>query len=203
MFFPGFFTGHIVARCGLYTVAGIGVLIFWLASAVLLAGHALWNFAVGMVLCGIGWNFCFSCATVMVTDAYESGTDEATRVQGINDFIIFSISGVSAMFAGLAYDEGGWTAVVIMSACYQAVLSVVLVALYNLHRREAAAARDSGDDDDDEGGMLQFAMLACGFCGDGGLDQPGADAPAPSPCELGVEDRSPLLESRPPEPDGP
>ena len=206
MFFPGFFTGHFVARFGLYTVAGAGVLVFWLASAVLLSGHALWNFAVGMVLCGVGWNFCFSTATVMVTDAYESGTDEATRVQGINDFIIFSISGVSAMFAGLAYDRGGWTAVVIMSACYQAVLCVVLVALYNLQRREAAAARHDGDGDDDEGGMLQFAMLACGFCGDGGLDQPGDDAaaaPAPSPCELGVEDRSPLIESRPPEPDGP
>ena len=47
--------------------------------AILLGGTHKWNFYGGMMCCGIGWNLCFSAATVMLESCYEE--KDASRVQ--------------------------------------------------------------------------------------------------------------------------
>ena len=59
----------------------IGGVFYAVATAVLLEGHLKWNFVVGMMCCGLGWNMCFSAATVMLEECYNA--KQANLVQGI------------------------------------------------------------------------------------------------------------------------
>lgn len=71
MFGPGFFTGSLIERYGTFSVALLGALIFTSSSFVLAIGDEVWNYSLGMVLSGLGWNFAFSAGTVMLTSCYK------------------------------------------------------------------------------------------------------------------------------------
>lgn len=124
MFAPGFFTGHFIQSAGPYTVSYVGIFFFLSSTSVLLIGDNVWNFMVGMLLCGVGWNMCFSAASMLLSRSYFPS--EALRVQGINDFIIYSISGALSMLSGVIYDEKGWDWAVESSG---AVLIIFLLAV--------------------------------------------------------------------------
>lgn len=70
MFAPGFFTGRMIGLYGSFIVAAVGGVIFLGSAVVFLIGTAEWNYIVGMILLGIGWNFSFSAGTVMLTESY-------------------------------------------------------------------------------------------------------------------------------------
>ena len=76
------------------------------------------------------------------------------------------------MFAGLAYDRGGWAAVVEMSVVYQLGFGVLLIALYNMRRRADADAARAPPADDDKAAELLFGF--CGVCFDSSEDSEGA-----------------------------
>jgi MFS family permease len=71
MFSPGFFTGSLIERYGTFGVAFLGALVFAMSSFVLAIGEEFWNYSLGMVLSGLGWNFAFSAGTVMLTCCYK------------------------------------------------------------------------------------------------------------------------------------
>ena len=71
MFSPGFFTGSLIERHGSFAVALLGALVFASSSFVLASGDQFWNYSLGMVLSGLGWNFSFSAGTVMLTGCYK------------------------------------------------------------------------------------------------------------------------------------
>lgn len=71
MFSPGFFTGSLIERYGTFSVAFLGAIIFAMSSFVLAIGDDFWNYSLGMVLSGLGWNFAFSAGTVMLTCCYK------------------------------------------------------------------------------------------------------------------------------------
>jgi|LauGreDrversion2_3_1035106.scaffolds.fasta_scaffold414579_1 hypothetical protein len=51
-----------------------------------------------MILLGVGWNFSFSAGTIMLTGCYSK--EEATDVQAVNDFILFSVAGCGSLASG-------------------------------------------------------------------------------------------------------
>jgi ABC-type Fe3+-siderophore transport system permease subunit len=61
----------LIEKCGSYFVAIIGAVIFASSSIVLIIGVKEWNYLLGMILCGIAWNFAFSAGTVMLTKSYK------------------------------------------------------------------------------------------------------------------------------------
>lgn len=71
MFSPGFFTGSLIEKYGTLSVALLGAVVFGASSFVLASGDSLWNYTLGMVLSGLGWNFAFSAGTVMLTSCYK------------------------------------------------------------------------------------------------------------------------------------
>ena len=48
----------------------------------------------------------------MLTGCYT--TEEATDVQAVNDFILFSVAGAGSLMSGLVYTAYGWLAVIYM-----------------------------------------------------------------------------------------
>ena len=74
----GFLTGRLIERYGSLMVAFGGGALFAVSSVLLAIGDSLWNYLVGMMVLGVGWNLAFSAGTVMLTSCYEP--HEATEV---------------------------------------------------------------------------------------------------------------------------
>ena len=143
MFAPGFFTGHVIDKLGPLVVSGAGVVLFAAAAVTMVTGQALWNFMVGMIFCGVSWNFLFSSATVMLTDCYNPA--DATKVQAVNDFVIFFVSAVMSCAMGVIFEKLGWTVVVYIASAVILALAAVLPVFVCLRRRSDQQSDQQSD----------------------------------------------------------
>jgi predicted MFS family arabinose efflux permease len=109
MFAPAFFTGHLVARFGAPRVIAAGAALVLLCAAVNLSGQGAANFAVALLALGIGWNFMFVGATALLTKSHTPA--EKAKVQGFNDFVIFSGVAVASLASGAIENLLGWAAI--------------------------------------------------------------------------------------------
>ena len=115
MYAPSFVTGHIIARFGAERVMALGLVILAGAGAVAMAGVGLMNFFVALALLGVGWNFGFIGATTMLAGSHAP--EERGRMQGMNDLIVFggvtlaSFSSGGLMNCSGGSVQAGWTAV--------------------------------------------------------------------------------------------
>ncbi len=106
MYAPGFFTGSLIKRMGMSRVIVAGVVLMAAGSLVALNGVTLAHFVAALVLVGIGWNFMYTGGTTLLTESYAPA--EKARTQGANDFIVFSIMGVSSFSSGALVSAAGW-----------------------------------------------------------------------------------------------
>lgn len=125
MFAPSFVTGHLVGRFGVVRVMTAGLGLLAACVAVDLAGVSVAHFAAGLLLLGVGWNFLFVASTTLLTGCYTPA--EQAKVQGLNDFLIFSTVGVSATLSGVLHDGIGWLAMNLLTL--PALLAVGLLLL--------------------------------------------------------------------------
>jgi MFS family permease len=109
MFAPSFVTGSIIKRVGVLNVLWWGAVLLILAVLIDLAGLGFWNVWAGLALVGLGWNFLFIGGSTLLTEAYEPA--EGSKVQGLNDFLIFGSVAVSALASAALHDAFGWTAI--------------------------------------------------------------------------------------------
>lgn len=121
MFIPSFFTGSLITRFGAERVSAIGMILLVGAAVSGLLGIHFENFAVGLVLLGLGWNFGFLGGTTMLTETYEA--EEKNKAQGLNDLLVFGTTAITSLVAGKLLAWFGWTGVNV------AVLPMVLLAL--------------------------------------------------------------------------
>jgi MFS family permease len=108
MFAPSFVTGHLIARLGVGRVMGAGLVLLLACVAIDLAGVSVAHFAAALLLLGVGWNFLFVGATTLLTTCHTQA--EKAKVQGLNDFLIFTTVGVSATLSGVLHELVGWQA---------------------------------------------------------------------------------------------
>ncbi|WP_375057043.1 MFS transporter [Zobellella sp. DQSA1] len=106
MFVPSFFTGHLIRRFSTQRVIlwGCGALL--LSVLVNLSGQGFWHYWWGLLWLGIGWNFTFIGATHLLTFSYQPA--EKAKVQGVNEFLVFSAAAVGSLFAGQGVLLLGW-----------------------------------------------------------------------------------------------
>lgn len=121
MFVPSFFTGHLIARFGIFNVMITGIAVLVGGVAVALTGVTEWHFRGALTLNGIGWNFLFVGATTLLTTAYRPS--ERGKAQAFNDFMVFSVTTVSSLMASVVLELRGWADLNYMA------LALVLVAL--------------------------------------------------------------------------
>jgi MFS family permease len=107
MFAPSFFTGHLIKRFGVLNVMLSGALLFVATLAIDLSGVELLHFFVGMTLLGIGWNFLFVGGTTLLTQTHTPA--EAAKVQGFNDFLIWTSVTAAVLASGALQTGLGWT----------------------------------------------------------------------------------------------
>jgi MFS family permease len=106
MFIPSFFTGYLIRHFGLFTILTTGVIIGFACVAINLMGHGLNHYWLALVLLGVCWNFLFVGGTTLLTETYRP--EERAKVQGLNDFIVFSTAALASLSAGYLQFTFGW-----------------------------------------------------------------------------------------------
>jgi MFS family permease len=106
MYAPGFVTGSLISRFGVLRIIVAGVAVMAGGAIVALTGVTITHFIIALMLVGIGWNFMYTGGTTLLTDAYRPA--EKARVQGANDFIVFTIMGLSSFSSGALVSSAGW-----------------------------------------------------------------------------------------------
>lgn len=135
MFLPSFFTGLLIARFGAEKIVACGFVLIGLSAIVAHQGQELWNFWTTLVLVGLGWNFGFIGATAIVASSYRP--QEADKVQGFHDIVLFSTVALTSIGSGIVYNTWGWDA---MNLLVWPVLAVCLpLLLWQMRKAKNAA----------------------------------------------------------------
>jgi len=127
MFAPSFFTGSLIHRFGVLKIMFVGALALVGCVLVALNGQLYANFFVGLILLGIGWNFLYIGGTTLLTEVYLPA--EKAALQGINEFMVFSATAVTALSSGYLHHTLGWKTLnlyTIPVICFAAGIIVLL-----------------------------------------------------------------------------
>ncbi|HAY45283.1 MAG TPA: MFS transporter [Gammaproteobacteria bacterium] len=106
MFAPSFITGNLIDRFGVLKIMFSGALILISCALIALSGQLYSHFIIGLVMLGIGWNFLYIGGTTLLTEVYSPA--EKGSVQGINEFMVFSATSITALSSGYLHYTFGW-----------------------------------------------------------------------------------------------
>ncbi|MCU0818654.1 MAG: MFS transporter [Beijerinckiaceae bacterium] len=137
MFLPGFFTGPLIARFGVYKVIAAGLILLALCGIVGLSGITIAHFNTALVLLGIGWNFAFVGASAVVAEGQKPA--ERNLVQGFTDLVIFSVTALASLSSGKLLAGFGWTSLNIALFPFVAAALVMVFLLLRDSRKPATA----------------------------------------------------------------
>jgi MFS family permease len=137
MFVPSFFTGSLITRFGAEKVSAFGMVLLVGAAGAGLMGIHFENFAVGLILLGLGWNFGFIGGTTLLTDTYKP--EERNKAQGLNDFLVFATTAATSLSAGKLLAWFGWEGVN-YAVLPMVVLALVMIGWLATHKRKPVQA---------------------------------------------------------------
>ena len=85
------------------------------------------TFWLALIVLGLGWNFAFVGATVMLTGTYRA--EEKSTVQGVNDFLVFGSVALASLASGRLLATVGWTWINMMAFPITAACLLALAAV--------------------------------------------------------------------------
>ena len=109
MFGPSFFTGRLIGRFGQRKITALGLVMIAASGLLALIGEGLSEFWGSLILLGVGWNFGFIGATAMLTACYTPA--ERTKVQALNDFLVFGTVAIASFGSGQLLHSVGWSGI--------------------------------------------------------------------------------------------
>jgi MFS family permease len=127
-------TGYLIDRFGRIPMLMVGA--FTLIAAALLAPVSANQYilAVALFLLGLGWNFGYVSGTSLLGDALQG--EEQTRVQGINDSLVFLVAGFGSLGAGALFASAGYSAISLAGL----IMTLALIgAIFVLNRPQLQA----------------------------------------------------------------
>lgn len=137
MFAPSFITGYLIYRFGLVPIMLTGVALNLVCIAIAVAGIALVNFWLALLLLGVGWNFMFVGATTLLTEVHTPA--ERAKVQGLNDAAIFVTLVASSLASGVLFSFQGWQAMNYYAIPLLVIAGAAILWLGVHHRRPRPA----------------------------------------------------------------
>jgi MFS family permease len=137
MFAPSFITGWVISKLGAHLTAGLGLAMIAGAALTSLHGITIIHFNIALVLLGAGWNFGFIGSTALLTRSYRP--EEAARVQGLNEQLVFGVMALASIGSGLLLQFIGWQAINLL-ALPLAAIAIAALAYGEFRKRAAKAA---------------------------------------------------------------
>ena len=126
MYAPSFFTGRLITRFGAARVVAVGFALTAASAAIGLTGVDVAHFWLTLILLGIGWNFGFVGASALVLECHRP--EERTRVQSLNDFLVFGTMVLGSLSSGGLLTAYCWDVVLWVSFVPLAVAMATLAA---------------------------------------------------------------------------
>jgi len=126
MFLPSLFTGSLIKRFGHSKIMHTGVLILIICVFINFSYQHFYNYLIGLILLGIGWNFLFISGTSLLIISYKP--EEKFKAQGLNDFLVISTQASGALTAGYLLYLTNWQFINIL--CLPLLIIVLLATLY-------------------------------------------------------------------------
>ena len=133
MFLPSLITGNLIKKFGINRIMYAGVFIFLISISFNFVSQNFYNYLVGLILLGIGWNFLFISGTALLMTSYNS--EEKFRAQGLNDFVVFSTQAIGALSAGYLLNIFGWKFINLM--CIPLLIIIVLTIMISENRERS------------------------------------------------------------------
>ncbi len=109
MYIPSLFTGYLIDRLGLRNVMLGGTMLLLASGFIGVGAETLAAYYLALILLGVGWNFLFVSATVLLTKTYTPG--ERFRAQALNDFLVFGVRATASLSAGAVLELASWEAI--------------------------------------------------------------------------------------------
>lgn len=113
MFFPSLFSGWLISKLGTSKIIYLGLSSYVATILIALTGNEWLNYWSALVLLGIGWNFLFVGGTVLLAQTYQA--NEKFKVQGLNEFLVFSCQAMAALSAGFILNLIDWRGLLLAS----------------------------------------------------------------------------------------
>ncbi len=132
MFVPSLFTGSLIQRFGVVRIMFAGTFCLLISIFSNIAGHQIANYAIGLVLLGVGWNFLFISGTTLLTEHYTFS--ERFKTQAANDFIVYSIMAMGSLSAGALIHYFGWVKLNLMMLPLLIVMIILLIVYMKISR---------------------------------------------------------------------
>lgn len=119
---------------GMVSVVAGGLALIGAAAVAGLLGQDVGYFWGSLILLGMGWNFGFIGASALVLECHRP--EERTRVQSLNDFIVFGVMAAGSFASGGLLNHYGWDTVLWVSF---APLLIAVAALPILRKARPGA----------------------------------------------------------------
>ncbi|MDH5433189.1 MAG: MFS transporter [Gammaproteobacteria bacterium] len=136
MYLPAVFSALLVRFLGVHRLMLLGSLSYVLVVWFALSGKEVMHYWWAMVLLGVGWNFLFTCGTLILPQSYLP--HERFKVQAINDFTIFFFQTVASLFAGIILFKQGWSTLIVISLPIVILMLLVSLWYYVLQSRKGS-----------------------------------------------------------------
>jgi MFS family permease len=136
MYAPSFLSGTLIGRFGAGRMIAAGLTTIAASAVVGLTGTTVAHFWLALILLGLGWNLGFIGATAMVTECHRP--EERTRVQSVNDFLIFGSMAIGSFLSGQLLAIFGWAAVNEVALVFIFVAALLSLWFSAMVRRRAA-----------------------------------------------------------------
>jgi MFS transporter, YNFM family, putative membrane transport protein len=118
--------GRAIARFGRRRFV-LGVIVLWIAGALLLLAPPLWLLILGLTLCAVCGMVCQAVSTGYVTMTAKEGRSSAVGLYATAYYVGGS---AGALLGGIAWTLAGWTACVGMIVAMQAIIAIVVAAAW-------------------------------------------------------------------------
>lgn len=124
MYLPSLFSGILIRKLGAVKLLISGIVLMAICLIISAWQQDFLHFWWALVLLGTGWNFMFVAATTLLPQSYEAS--EKLKVQGFNDFCIFSAQAIVSLSAGWIMQIAGWHILLLLNI---PLLALVIVSL--------------------------------------------------------------------------
>ena len=134
MFLPSLISGRLIRRFGGWWMIALGLVLMLVCVLVAWWDQTFVHYWAGLVLLGLAWNLLFVAGTALLGQFHRP--EEASRVQGVNDFLVFGAQACAALASGAVVLLFGWHGLLLSAL---PVLLLLALALLRTPRSELAA----------------------------------------------------------------
>ena len=125
MFLPSLITGHLIKKIGHSNVIYTGIFFYSITLLISIFDQNFFNYMFALIFLGLGWNFLFISGTSLLVLTYKE--NEKYKMQGLNDFIVYSVHALGSLSAGVFIALTSWK--IMNLICIPFIILIVLASM--------------------------------------------------------------------------